>query len=73
MKNNKNIPITITVEDQFPISDRKSIEVERITDSGAKIDENGKLNWELKLNENEKKSINFSYQIRYPKYNTNSF
>jgi hypothetical protein len=73
VKNNKNIPITITVEDQFPISERKSIEVERLENSGAKIDENGKLSWELKLSENEKKSINFSYQIRYPKYNTSSY
>ena len=44
VKNNKNIKIKITVEDQLPISELKSIEVEKLEISNAKLeDKTGKL------------------------------
>lgn len=68
IKNNKNAKIKIFVYDQFPISQRKSIEVEHLELSGAKLEERtGKLSWELELQPNEKKEIKTSYSVKYPK------
>jgi hypothetical protein len=69
IKNNKANAITLNLEDQFPVSERKSIEVELLESSNAKIDaKSGKLNWELKLEPNEKKIITYKYSVKYPKY-----
>ena len=69
VKNNKRVPITIFVEDQYPLSDRKSIEVELGENSNAKVNKRkGKLSWELKIDPATKKEINFSYSVSYPKY-----
>lgn len=68
VKNNKNIPITIIIEDQHPISARKTYEVELIEASNAEIDEKtGFLKWNLKLEPLDKKVINFNYTIKFPK------
>lgn len=67
VKNNKNTKITIVVEDQFPVSEKKSIEVERHESSNAKLnDDTGKLTWALELEPNEKKILNFKYSVKYP-------
>ena len=69
VKNNKATNIKIVVEDQFPISEKKSIEVERLESSGAEIEDNtGKLKWEFSLGPNERKVINYQYSVKYPKY-----
>ena len=68
IRNNKNVKIKIIIEDQFPISNRKSIEIERLDYSGAKLNEKtGKLSWEIVLNANEKKDLKFNYLVKYPK------
>ena len=69
VRNNKDAKINIVIEDQFPISERKSIEVNRIDYSGAKLnDKTGKLLWDLELNANEKKELKFNYLVKYPKF-----
>ena len=69
VRNNKDAKINIVIEDQFPISERKSIEVDRIDYSGAKLNEKtGKLLWEMELNANEKKELKFNYLVKYPKF-----
>ena len=74
VRNNKDVKIKIVIEDQFPISDRKSIEVQRMDYLGAKLDsKTGKLLWEIELNPNENKEIKFNYLVRYPKYSTIQF
>ena len=74
IRNNKDAKIKIVIEDQFPISDRKSIDVQRIDYSGAKLDsKTGKLLWEIVLNPNEKKEVKFNYLVRYPKYSNIQF
>lgn len=68
VKNNRNTGIKIIVEDQYPVSERKSIEVEAEETSGAKADEKtGLLKWELNLAPNEKKMLANKYSIKYPK------
>jgi hypothetical protein len=67
IKNNKDIPINISVEDQYPISKNDDIKVDLIENSGAKIDEStGKLIWDLKLTPKEKKVIDLRYSVKYP-------
>jgi hypothetical protein len=69
VKNNKNTKINITVEDQYPLSEKKSVEVELLESSNAKVDEKtGKLTWELEMEPNEKKVFTYKYSVKYPKY-----
>ncbi len=69
VKNNKTASIKIIVDDQFPVSEKKSIEVERLDYSNAKLDDKtGKLSWELLIEPNDKKVVNFKYSVKYPKY-----
>ena len=69
VRNNKDAKINIVIEDQFPLSYRKSIDVDRIDYEGAKLDDKtGMLLWDLELNANESKDVQFNYQVRYPKY-----
>ena len=69
VRNNKYAKINIVIEDQFPLSYRKSIDVDRIDYEGAKLDDKtGMLLWDLELNANESKDVQFNYQVRYPKY-----
>jgi hypothetical protein len=69
VKNNKNARIKIVVEDQFPLSQKKSIEVERLEYSNAKLDDKtGKMTWVLDLEPNDKKVLNYKYSVKYPKY-----
>ena len=56
------------VEDQFPVSERKSIVVEQRIAEGAKVDDKtGKITWELELSPGEKKVLTYSYSVKYPK------
>lgn len=69
VKNNKNKKINITVVDQYPLSERKNVEVELLESSNAKIDEKtGKLTWEFEMESNEKKVFTYKYTVKYPKY-----
>ena len=66
VKNNKDCPVRISVEDQFPVSEKKSIEVEWIESSGARVDDkSGKLTWEIVLEPRAKKILNFRYSVKY--------
>lgn len=65
VRNNKQESVEIKVEDQFPISSNKEIEIELTDKDGATVDnEKGLLTWTLKLKPNETKKIRFGYQIR---------
>jgi hypothetical protein len=68
VKNNKNSVISIVVEEQFPVSEKKSIEVEQLDYSGAKLEEKtGKLTWTLVLEPSSKKVVTCKYAVKYPK------
>lgn len=67
VRNNKNLPVDITIEDQYPVSKVNEIKVDLLESSGAKSDEaTGKLKWDLHLAPNEKIVINLRYSVRYP-------
>jgi hypothetical protein len=68
IKNNKEISVKMTIEDQFPISKSDDIKVELIESSGASQDkDSGKLTWNIDLNPKEKKVLLLKYSVKYPK------
>jgi len=67
IKNNKSIPVNISIEDQYPVSKVDDIKVDLIEYTGARREEStGKLTWDLSLNPAEKKSLDLRYSVRYP-------
>lgn len=71
IKNNRNAPISIEVQDQIPISKNSDIEVDVIEISDADQDENtGKLSWEYNLPKGGNKKIDLKFSIKYPKSST---
>lgn len=71
IKNRKNQPVNLLVEDQVPVSQNSSIEVETQELSGGKLEPTtGKVSWDLKLNPLADKKIELKYQVKYPKNQT---
>lgn len=71
IRNNKAEQIDIQVEDQYPISSNKDIEVELTETSSGKLnEEKGLVKWDLRLKGNDSKSLRFGYQVRYDKNQT---
>lgn len=71
IKNNKKSPVLLRLEDQFPISTDKSMQVELLETAKGKADmETGILTWDLNLAAGESKSIKFGYSVKYPKDKT---
>lgn len=68
VKNRKNQPINLLVEDQVPVSQNTGIEVEKQELSGGKVnDDSGKVQWVLKLAPADDKKLELRYQVKYPK------
>jgi len=68
LKNKKDTNINIVVQDQFPISENKSIDVELLETSNSVIDEKkGTLTWKLNLDSGKKQNLSFKYSVKYPK------
>lgn len=68
VKNRKNQKINLLVEDQVPVSQNSSIEVEAQETSGAKPDlTTGKVSWNLTLNSQDDKKLQLKYMVKYPK------
>jgi uncharacterized protein (TIGR02231 family) len=71
VRNNKKEGIQMELQDQYPLSTNKDIEVELLQYEGAtKNDETGILTWKLKLAPGEIKKLRVSYSVKYPKDKT---
>ena len=71
VRNNKQQPISIIIEDQFPISTQKDIEVQDKKYDGAKLnDDNQKLTWTINLEPKKESKLTFRYEVKYPKEKT---
>jgi uncharacterized protein (TIGR02231 family) len=67
VKNKKTNPISLVVEDQYPISRGDEIKVEVVEAGQATNDAvEGKVTWEIVLQPGEVKKMPFTYQVRYP-------
>lgn len=68
VRNNKQQPIHLIVEDQFPISTQKEIEVQDRKYEGAKLDEDSQiLTWQINIDARKENKIGFKYEVKYPK------
>jgi hypothetical protein len=68
VRNNKNVPVNIIVEDQFPISTLKEIEVEDLKHDGAKLNEETKIiTWTYTIDPKQSKKMEMKYNVKYPK------
>ncbi|MCS6823543.1 MAG: DUF4139 domain-containing protein [Cytophagaceae bacterium] len=68
VRNTKKEPIDIEIEDQYPVSQNNSIQVELIESSGAQKEQTtGTLKWKLKIEPAETKQVSFRYSVKYPK------
>lgn len=68
VRNNKNVPVNLVIEDQFPISTLKEIEVDDLKYEGAKLNEDTKVfTWSYSIDQKQSKKMQFSYSVKYPK------
>jgi uncharacterized protein (TIGR02231 family) len=68
VRNTKTEAITITVEDQIPVSQNKDIEVTLLDKGNAQYHlTTGKLKWELTLQPNETKKMTYQFEVKYPR------
>ena len=68
LRNTKKDPVNITVNDQFPVSVTKEINIEDAKAPEAQIDkETGIATWMLTLKPGEEKKLNISFGVKYPK------
>lgn len=68
IRNNKQQPVSIIVEDQFPVSTQKEIEVQDRKYEGAKLDDDTqRITWQMTVNSKKENKVNFKYEVKYPK------
>lgn len=68
MKNSRATKIEIDVEDQLPLTQDKSVTIEKKELSGAKYDEvTGILKWRTNIQAKDSKKLTLTYQIKAPK------
>ncbi len=68
VRNNKKDNITITIEEQIPVSKNADIEVELLEAEGAVVNKiNGKVTWKVQVKPSELKKHILRYTLKYPK------
>lgn len=68
VRNNKPAALTLEIKDQFPVSGNDDITVERVENTGGKVEEKtGLITWEFTLQPKEEKKLELIYKVRYPK------
>lgn len=68
LKNNRDIPVTIDLFDQIPISQDSDIQVSVDEISDAKHNElTGLLNWKVSIQPGEAKKFKLGFTLKYPK------
>ncbi len=71
VKNNKEFPVSLTVKDQYPVSNTDEVEVSLTESSGAQVEAgSGMLTWKLELEPGAERILTFTYSVRYPKGGT---
>ncbi|RXK58460.1 mucoidy inhibitor MuiA family protein [Lacibacter luteus] len=68
VRNNKNVPVNIIVEDVFPISTLKEIEVDDLKYDGGKLNDETKIvTWSYTIDPKQTKKMELRYSVKYPK------
>ena len=68
VRNTKKTAVNLLVQDQYPISINKDIEVDDVKAPGGQVDkETGIINWNMNLQPGEERKLQLSYKVKYPK------
>ena len=68
VRNNKQQPVRIIIEDQFPVSTNKAIEVDKLSyDTGKLDDDTKKVSWSFSIDSKKENKLQMSYSVKYPK------
>ncbi len=68
IKNTKSKEIVLEIKDQIPLSSYKEVIVDAVDLGGATYDiKTGELIWKITLKPGESKTLNFKYEVKYPK------
>lgn len=68
VRNNKKVPITLELQDQFPLSPSEDIQIERGDVGDGKVDaETGIVTWNLELKPGEQAKRTLQFEVTYPK------
>jgi len=71
VRNTKEQPIHLIVEDQLPVSTQSDIEVKQLETSGGKVDEaTGKISWDLNVSSKSESKVMMHYSVKYLKSTT---
>ncbi len=71
VRNNKTVPVRISVKDQIPVSSNSGISVEALELSGGKLNQiTGEVRWDMEISRQETKQIILTYSVKYPKDKT---
>jgi hypothetical protein len=67
VKNNKEVPINLILEDQFPLTNDSQIQIESDEVQNGIVDEKtGIITWDLKLAGGKMGEVSFKYKVTYP-------
>lgn len=68
VRNNKQQPIKIILEDQFPISTNKDIEIDKLTYENGKLDDDTKkVTWNISVDSRKEIKQQLGYIVKYPR------
>jgi uncharacterized protein (TIGR02231 family) len=71
VRNNKPLPVKMTLNDQIPVSSNNGITVDPVELSGGKLNvQTGEIRWDLELNKQETRQLILTYSVKYPKDKT---
>ena len=67
-RNNKAVPITLYLQDQFPLSPNENIEIKQLESSGGNVDkESGIVTWRIDLKPGQQILKVLNFEVTYPK------
>jgi uncharacterized protein (TIGR02231 family) len=71
IRNTKNIPIRLIVEDQMPITKEQDIKIDYLEMANGQLNKDtGIITWDFNLSAKDTKKIRFSYEVKAPKDRT---
>ena len=71
IRNNKAVPVKLTLNDQIPLSSNSGITVEPVELSAGTFNvQTGEIRWDLEINKQETRQIVLTYSVKYPKDRT---
>lgn len=71
IKNNKRVPIELTVQERYPLSTDKDMEIKLESYSNGQVDkERGIVTWQLNIPAGGSQKLQFGYSVKHPKDKT---